>query len=63
MNSIYIFVLVALSNNPPASGTAGNQTIGYYATVAECQTDLLKVEKTINRSYVKLDCIPVKVSE
>lgn len=63
MGPIYIFALVALSNNPPASGHLGNQTIGYYATVAECQTDLLKVEKTIDRSYVKLDCVPVKVSE
>jgi hypothetical protein len=57
--NLFIFALVAIAvaDNP------GNQTIGYYATIAECHKDRNRIEPTINKSYVKLDCIPVKVSQ
>lgn len=60
---LYLFALVAFSTGDGTVAVPGYQTIGYYATVAECHTDRNKIEKTINRSFVKLDCVPVKVSE
>ena len=60
--SLYLFALIAISVGD-TTAMPGSQTIGYYATIAECHTDRNKIEKTINRSFVKLDCIPVKVSE
>lgn len=59
MIKIYLFALVAIG----LGDQPGTQTIGYYATAAECQTDLNRILPQTNRSYVKLDCIPIKVEE
>ena len=53
---LYALVAIALTDNP------GSMTIGYYATIKECQVDRNKIEPTINKSYTKLDCIPLKVN-
>jgi hypothetical protein len=60
---LFLFALVAIPVSDPTVGIQGSQTIGYYATIAECHTDRNRIEPTINKSYIKLDCIPVKVSE
>lgn len=60
---IVIFALVAISIGDTSVGDPGNQTIGYYVTIAECHNDRNRIEPTINKSFVKLDCVPVKVSE
>jgi hypothetical protein len=56
-----IFALVATALSGPM-GSHGTQTIGYYSIVSDCQKDLLKIEPTTNKSYVKLDCVPIKVT-
>lgn len=56
---IYIFALVAIA----FSDNANMQTVGYYSTIAECRASLEKIEPTINKDFVKLECIPVKVKE
>lgn len=61
--SVYLFALVAFSVADTTVAMPGFQTIGYYATVAECQNDRNKIEKTMNKSYVRLDCVPLKVSD
>ena len=60
MGSVYLFVLVATATMDPASGRVSWQTLGYYETAAECQTALIEAEKTVDRSYVKLDCRPIR---
>ena len=61
---VVVFVLVATAVITPDEGrVAGSQTIGYYATAGECQTDLLRLLKTADRSRVKLDCQPIRISE
>jgi hypothetical protein len=58
---VVLFVLLSISPNVDAE--AGTQTVGYYATTAECQMDLIKLSKTIDRSKTKLDCRPLRISE
>lgn len=53
---IYLYVLVAIA----LSDQAATQTIGYYATVGECIVERNKVESTVDKTYVKLDCVPIK---
>ena len=61
---VVIFVLVATAvSTPEVGGPAGSQTVGYYATAGECQTDLLRLLKTANQSLVKLDCRPIRMTE
>ena len=61
---LVLFVLVATAvSTPEVGGPVGSQTIGYYATAAECQTDLLRLLKTANQSLVKLDCRPLRITE
>lgn len=60
MGPVYLFVLVATATAAPASGRISWQTLGYYATAAECQTALIAAEKTVDKSYVKLDCMPIR---
>ena len=61
---VVLFALVATAVSTPEVGSpAGSQTIGYYATAAECQTDLLRLLKTADRSRVRLDCQPLRISE
>ena len=60
MGPVYLFVLVATAVMEPGSGRIGWQTLGYYATAAECQTALIAAELKIDRNYVKLDCRLIK---
>lgn len=61
---VVVFVLLATAvNTAEVGGPAGSQTVGYYATAAECQTDLLRLLKTADRSQVRLDCQPLRISE
>ena len=61
---VVLFVLVATAvSTPEVGGPAGSQTVGYYATAGECQTDLLRLLKTADRSRVRLDCQPIRISE
>ncbi len=61
--NLYLFVLIAMPISGVTIAVPATQTIGYYATIAECHTERNRIEKTINRSFVRLDCVPVKVSE
>ena len=56
---IYLFVLLATATMEPASGRVSFQTVGYYATAAECQHALIDAEKKVDRNYVKLECRPI----
>ena len=48
---VVVFALIATAvNTAEVGGPAGSQTVGYYATAAECQTDLLRLLKTANQS-------------
>ena len=61
---VVIFALIAIAaNTKEVGGPAGSQTVGYYATAAECQMDLIRLSKTADRSLVKLDCKPLRISE
>ena len=61
---VVVFALIATAvNTAEVGGPAGSQTVGYYATAAECQMDLLRLLKTANQSLVKLDCRPVRITE
>ena len=56
MMYLYALVAIGLADNP------GTQTIGYYATISECQIERNRINKTINTTYIKLDCVPLKVN-
>jgi len=61
---VVVFVLLATAvSTAEVGGPAGSQTVGYYATAGECQTDLLRLLKTADRSRVRLDCQPIRISE
>jgi hypothetical protein len=60
MGPVYLFVLVATAVGTADAGPPGSQTIGYYATAAECQMDLIRLSKTVDQSRVKLDCQPMQ---
>jgi hypothetical protein len=57
---VYLFVLIATATMEPASGRAPFQTVGYHATAAECQHALIKAEASIDTTYVKLKCQPIR---
>jgi len=59
---VVLFVLVASAVGTSEAGPTGSQTIGYYATAAECQTDLLRLLQTADRSRIRLDCQPLRIS-
>lgn len=64
MGPIVVFALVAVATNTAeVGGPASSQTIGYYATAGECQTDLIRLLKTADRTLVKLDCRPLRIPE
>jgi hypothetical protein len=63
MGPVYLFVLVATAIMEPASGRISWQTVGYYETAAQCQTALIAAERKVDRTYVRLDCRPIKVTE
>ena len=55
---IYLYVLLAIAvTDQPAK-----QTIRYFDTVAESMEYKNKIEPTIDKSYVRLDCVPVKAN-
>jgi hypothetical protein len=61
---VVLFVLVATAvGTSEVGGPPGSQTIGYYATAAECQKDLIRLIETADRSLVRLDCRPVRIAE
>jgi hypothetical protein len=62
MGPVYLFVLVATATMDPASGRTSWQTVGYYETAAQCQTARIEAEKSVDRSYVRLDCRPIKAT-
>ncbi len=62
MGPVYLFVLVATAVMEPASGRVSWQTVGYYETAAQCQRALLEAELRIDRTYVTLDCRPIKAT-
>jgi len=59
---LFLFVLLAVPVNDSMVAVPGTQTIGYYATIEECHKDRNRIYPTINKSYVKLDCVPVKIN-
>ena len=61
--AIFLFVLTAATTVSPASGRLHWQTVGYYATAAECQTALIEAERTIDRNHVRLECRPTRAVE
>ena len=62
MGPVYMFVLVATATMEPASGRISWQTIGYYETAAQCQTAMIAAEREIDRTYVRLNCKPIKAT-
>ena len=60
MGPVYVFVLVATATLD--SGRHSWQTVGYYETAAQCQTALIEADKSVDRSYVRLDCRPIKAT-
>jgi hypothetical protein len=60
MGPVYVFVLVATATLD--SGRQSWQTVGYYETAAQCQTALIEADKSVDRSYVRLDCRPIKAT-
>jgi hypothetical protein len=59
---VVLFALVAYAAaDSTVGGSAASQTIGYYSTAAECQTELNRVAKSMDPSHVRrLDCVPLK---
>ena len=60
MGPVYLFVLVATVVGTSEAGPPVLKTIGYYATAAECQMDLIRLSKTAEQSRVRLDCQPIR---
>ena len=61
MGPVYLFVLVATAvGTTEVDMPHGSQTIGYYATAAECQTDLVRLLQTADKSRVRLTCRPMR---
>jgi len=60
MFKTYLFVLVAFAHSDSTVGVTAFQTVTYHATMAECQSELNRLLPQIDRSYVKLDCIPLE---
>lgn len=56
---IYIFALIAIA----LSDNGNTQTIRYFSDVTECKQTMEKLEPTINKDFVRLDCVPVKVTD
>jgi hypothetical protein len=62
MMPVILFVLVAYAaTDSSVGGPPASQTIGYYATAAECQTELNRMAKTVDSNHVRrLDCVPIR---
>lgn len=55
----YIFALIAIA----LSDNGNTQTIRYFAEVKDCKLMMEQVEKQINKDFVRLDCVPLKVKD
>lgn len=53
----YIFALIAIA----LSDNGNTQTIRYFSDITECKQTIEKIEPTVNKDFVRLDCVPVKV--
>lgn len=53
---LYVLLAVAITDRP------ANQTIAYYATMKECIEQRNALEPKVDKNYVKLECVPVKVN-
>lgn len=58
-----LFVLVASSSDAALGRQAGTQVLSYHNSNQACQARLLQVEKTVDRGYVRLDCVSRKAPE
>jgi hypothetical protein len=58
---LFLFVLLAVPVTDSMVAVPGTQTIGYYATMAECHTERNRIYPTIDRSYVKLECEAIEI--
>lgn len=57
---IYLYVLLAIPVADSFVAVPATQTIGYYATMEECHKDRNRIEPTVNKTYIKLICRPIK---
>lgn len=61
---VVIFALLVVSVNPADKDVSeGTQTVRYHATAAECQTDLVRLYNTVDKSKVRLDCKPLRITK
>lgn len=58
MGPVFMFVLVATATLD--HGRLGYQTVGYYATAAQCHTALLAAEREVDGRHVRFDCRPIR---
>jgi hypothetical protein len=57
---IYLYVLLAIPVADSFVAVPATLTIGYYATIGECHKDRNRIEPTVNKTFIKLDCKPIK---
>ena len=57
---IYLYVLLAIPVADSMVAIPATQTVGYYATMGECHKDRNRIEPSVNKTYVKLLCRPIK---
>lgn len=60
--NLILFVLIAIPLHDATVAVPGHQTIRYFETIAECHTERNRIEPTINKSFIRLDCVPVKIT-
>jgi hypothetical protein len=58
---LFLFVLLAIPVSDSMVAVPGTQTIGYYATMAECHTERNRIEPSIDKNYVKLECKAIEI--
>jgi hypothetical protein len=58
---LYLFVLLAIPITDSMVAVPGTQTIRYFETIAECHTERNRIEPSIDKTYVKLECKAVEV--
>lgn len=59
LQMIYLYALVAIAISDPIANHP-LQTISYHSIISECQKEKNRIEPTINTSYIKLDCVPLR---
>jgi hypothetical protein len=58
---LFLFVLLAVPVTDSMVAVPGTQTIGYYATIEECHKDRNRIEPSIDKNYVKLECKAIEI--